>query len=433
MLASGSPGAEADCQASAASALSMEGKIMEEVEDVLRTLLEPADRFRTVRATIRHSRDVHLENRSAGIGRPSLSRDNIESGGGSKSPRITTTVARIWLNRPGLARIEERCDLGGGIERNLTVFDGLRRWERHSDGRVETRQCEAQSEMTSAYTYLDTIIDRHFNPELLRQFLEVLTLEPMGCTRTADGECVSVRALPRPDNSPWPHWLPYRADEYELHVDLERGVLLNIIGRYRGELLGQHEVTEVAFDEPLDHSLFTYQPAPGDQVQPEAPLFEELRSREEAISRVPFQILFPTLMHEPEYRFSKITYHRPRRTGDQSNLSLSYYSMDGNFSVYVCENAEPDAEPDDYEWERLTHEGITQTELRISDSGEAEDERVVAFEQNGTHVTIISNLDRTKLLEIALSFKAATDDQTGWNGWIRDEDFSSADHDRTPF
>jgi hypothetical protein len=411
----------------------MDGKIMEEVEDALRTLLEPADRFRTVRATIKHSRDVHLENRSAGIGRPSLSRENIESGGGSKSPRITTTVAKIWLNRPGLARIEELRDLGGGIERNLTVIDGLRRWERYSDGRVETSQCEAQSEMTSAHKYLDTIIDRHFNPELLRQFLEVLTLEPMGRTRTAHRDCVSVRALPRLDNSPWPHWMPYRADEYELHVDLERGVLLNIIGRYRGELLGQHEVTEVAFDEPLDHKLFTYQPAPGDQVQPEAPLFEELRSREEAISRMPFQVLFPTLMHEPEYRFSNITYHRPRRTGDQSTLSLSYDSTAGFLSVSVYESAEPDGEPDDLEWERLASESTTQKDLRISDSGEAEDQRIVEFEQNGTYVTIISNLDRTKLLEIALSFEAATDDQTGWNVWISDEDSRFADRDRTPF
>jgi hypothetical protein len=139
------------------------------------------------------------------------------------------------------------------------------------------------------------------------------------------------------------------------------------------------------------------------------------------------------LMHEPEYRFSNIAYHRPRRTGDQPYLSLYYHSLDGDFSVSVWEHAEPDAELDDYEWELLTYEGITPTDLRISDSGAAEDRRIVAFEQNGTYATIISNLDRTKLLEIALSFEAATDDQTGWNGWIRDEDLRFADHDRTPF
>ena len=67
---------------------------MEQVEDVLPTLFGPDDRFRTVRATIRHSRDVDLERRSAGIGRPALGRDKLESGGGSKSPRITTSVAK---------------------------------------------------------------------------------------------------------------------------------------------------------------------------------------------------------------------------------------------------------------------------------------------------------------------------------------------------
>ena len=153
---------------------------MEQVEDVLRTLLGPDDRFRTVRATIRHSRDVDLERRSAGIGRPSLGRDNIESGGGSKSPRIATSVAKIWLNRPGWARIEERREVGGGIERNLTVIDGPRRWERYSDGRVEMNECEARSEMASANESFDIITDRHFNPEQIRGFLEVLTLKPMG-------------------------------------------------------------------------------------------------------------------------------------------------------------------------------------------------------------------------------------------------------------
>ena len=306
---------------------------MEQIEDVLRTLLGPDERFRTVRATIRHSRDVDLERRSAGIGRPSLGRDNIESGGGSKSPRITTSVAKIWVKRPQCARIEERRKVGGGIERNLTVIDGLRRWERYSDGRVETSQWEAQSEMASADESLDIITDRHFNPEQIRCFLEFLTLEPTGRTRIADRDCVSVKALPRGDG-PWPHWLPYRADEYELHVDLTRGVLLNIIGRYKGDLLGQHEVIEVAFDEPLNRNLFTYEPGPGEQVQPEAPLYEDL-SREEAISRMPFQVLFPTSMHEPDYRVSNITFHRPRWAGGPSHLSLSYVSMAGLLAVWV--------------------------------------------------------------------------------------------------
>ena len=61
MLTGGSAGTEAVCQASAAASLSFEGRIMEQVEDVLRTLLGPDDRFRTVRATIRHSRDDDLD------------------------------------------------------------------------------------------------------------------------------------------------------------------------------------------------------------------------------------------------------------------------------------------------------------------------------------------------------------------------------------
>ena len=153
-------------------------------------------------------------------------------------------------------------------------------------------------------------------------------------------------------------------------------------------------------------------------VSTQAPLFEEL-SREKAISRMPFQILFPTSMHQSEYRLANIQYHRPRWAGDRSDLCFSYVSMSGFRSVWVCEGAEPDAELDDYDWERLTHEGIAQTEIRISDSGKAEDQRIIAFEQSGTYVTVYSDLDRTRLIEIALSFKAATDNQTGCpdDGW----------------
>ena len=59
---------------------------MELFDDLLRTLSGPDDRFRTVRATIRHRCDVDLERLSVGIGRPSLGRENMESGGESKSP-----------------------------------------------------------------------------------------------------------------------------------------------------------------------------------------------------------------------------------------------------------------------------------------------------------------------------------------------------------
>ena len=80
--------------------------------------------------------------------------------------------------------------------------------------------------------------------------------------------------------------------------------------------------------------------------------------------------------------------------------------MAGLLSVWVCEGAEPDAELDDYEWEHLTYEGAAQKDIRISDSGNPDDQRIVAFEQGGTYVTVYSDLDRTKLIEIALSFKA---------------------------
>jgi hypothetical protein len=68
----------------------------------------------------------------------------------------------------------------------------------------------------------------------------------------------------------------------------------------------------------------------------------------------------------------------------------------------------------EFDWEHLKYEGTAQKDIRISDSGNPEDRRIVAFEQGGTHVEVWADLDRSKLLEIVLSFRVATDNQAGW-------------------
>lgn len=69
--------------------------------------------------------------------------------------------------------------------------------------------------------------------------------------------------------------------------------------------------------------------------------------------------------------------------------------------------ARPDPRLDKYEWERIADAGTLQKDLRISDPGKSPGQRIVAFEQQGTYVKISSDLGRTQLINLALSFTAA--------------------------
>src|SRR5437762_218857 len=65
--------------------------------------------------------------------------------------------------------------------------------------------------------------------------------------QTAGHECVRVRAVLRSGARLWPHWLPFGADEYEFHVQPERGVMLAVIARFGGEVFETSVVTQVTF------------------------------------------------------------------------------------------------------------------------------------------------------------------------------------------
>lgn len=57
------------------------------------------------------------------------------------------------------------------------------------------------------------------------------------------------------DHDPDPLW--WGADEYELPVDVERGVVLRVASRLRGEEIDSLEAEEIYFDEPFPEDVFT--------------------------------------------------------------------------------------------------------------------------------------------------------------------------------
>jgi hypothetical protein len=72
--------------------------------------------------------------------------------------------------------------------------------------------------------------------------------------------------------------------------------------------------------------------------------------------------------------------------------------------LWIDESETPNPELDQYEWESCDAGG---KRMRISDPGD-EGMRLVAFEQQGTHVRIWSDLERRQLLDLAGSLVPAS-------------------------
>jgi len=382
----------------------IERKLMGLVGDVLELLFGPDDRFQTVRATIRHRRDNVLTLRAISARLPPIGRRKAGTPGDSNPPKVFESTLEIWVKPPACARIVEHREVRGYGETKLTVIDGDHRWERDALGHVETSEIDGRDPTVPRSCPIDLKVDRHFSPAHIRLFLQDMTLESLGLARTAGRDCVRLRAVPRPKSQLSPYRFALGGDEYELHVDSERGALLNIISRVGGEPIEVNEVLQVAFDEPLEASLFTYEPAPGEQVAPKEPGVESM-TLTAAAARMPFTILFPTRVPDSEHAKLGVAYTPPSRQFRWPRLTLHYSGISSG-SLSVDQSGNPNHGLDNFEWERLAEDDLFQHDLRISDPGNAAAVRMVAFEQQGTHVTIKSSLDRTRLIDFARSFIA---------------------------
>jgi hypothetical protein len=87
------------------------------------------------------------------------------------------------------------------------------------------------------------------------------------------------------------HGLGAEAEEYELAVDLETGILLRVEARFDGEPFLIGEAQAVAFDEELPPSIFAFTPPEGKEVQQldfDRPRFNQ--TIYEAASEAPFTV-----------------------------------------------------------------------------------------------------------------------------------------------
>jgi hypothetical protein len=197
--------------------------------------------------------------------------------------------------------------------------------------------------------------------------------------------------------------LPKEAEEYEFHIDSERGLLLAIISKRDGQPFEIDEVLEIAYDEKIDDGLFSYSPAVGEQLREPIPVAEHL-TLEAAVARVPFTVLIPTRI--PGFGGEQFEVIRlpARPKSPREYLWISYGPCDEFERLWLHEGATIGSDHDEYEWERIEKDS---REILISDPG-ATGQRKIYLKQEGTHIDIDSDLDRDRLIDLALSLCPVT-------------------------
>lgn len=212
----------------------------------------------------------------------------LTSGGGS-APAETEDIIRLW-RAPGCGREESDRWGPGGRTESFTVIDGGTWWR--------------FDPLIGSITNGGDPGHRVGIGEAARPLLDpalMLPLVDLQITGTASvAGRAGIRALarmrPQSDDDLPVSPLPLGADEHEIVVDRQRGVLLRLESRVDGAPFHLTEVTEVAFDEAVDPGLFRFSPPDGeparrsDELLP-PPLEVTLH---EAAARAPFTVWVPT-------------------------------------------------------------------------------------------------------------------------------------------
>jgi outer membrane lipoprotein-sorting protein len=269
-----------------------------DVSEIFELLHGADESFRTVRATIRVWRDVEKQQ----LAFERHFEQMQESGGGSMmvmvgfsesdepAPTTTEEIVRVWFEKPSRRREEVE-----GPSPRVSLTDGEKSWSYMPEwGAVEHEAVGDEGSGEGLFL---------FSPARL---LAAVEFEALDETQFAGRRVIRVRARPRDGRH---HELHFGhapgADEYELLVDAERGVLLRVAAYLDGDEFAITEVKEIAFDEELDPQIFTFEPPAGETIRRPEEAFsvpEHDVTIEDAAARASFPLWVPAELPRSERR-----------------------------------------------------------------------------------------------------------------------------------
>jgi hypothetical protein len=259
-----------------------------ELGALLAALHGPVPRFATVHARVRSWR--HVARADAAFRRAAEAADGAVLtaclAGDEPEPEAMVTVGELWVD--GQRR---RADTAAGVA--IAVAGTW--WHLRPDGTAMTNAGEEEPAQMSVGGELEPLLE----PWSLAGALVLdADVEPA----TAIGrEALRARARPRPGDDRHDGWrlhaIGWGADEYELVVDRERGVLLRAAARLGGEEFQVMEIEAIEFDAPIADAVFVFDPPAGTTVvtasEPEPPRTGPLH---EIAAAAPFTVWAPADM-----------------------------------------------------------------------------------------------------------------------------------------
>lgn len=155
---------------------------------------------------------------------------------------------RVWHERPN--RWRQEIELSGDSGTEYRIVDGNAFWS-YSPQHGARHAIVERGEFGPEFE-----IDHVFYPDIPHLELDQLELRPAGRTRMAGREAIRVAAVKHGDWEYPPEPLWWGADDYELVVDAERGVILRLASRLGGRAFDVTEVLDIAFDETFPEGTF---------------------------------------------------------------------------------------------------------------------------------------------------------------------------------
>lgn len=385
---------------------------MDNLGEVLELIHGAGESFRTVRASVRVWRDDerqmlaferhHEEERGRGGGAATvvMFADSAASAGEGDVEGETSEQIRLWLDKP--SRLREEVE--GRFPRTM-VTDGRTTWSYSPEMGALEHEHERDAGSGEAGLLFDPA-----------RLLPGLDLQPVERIQFADRDAIRISAKPRRELSEAIFRLGPGADEYELVVDAERGILLRTAAYLEGEPFSTTDVTEIAFDEALDPEIFQFQPPEGEEIRRPEEVFPhpEDVTIEEAAARASFPVWIPNrlpggglLRHvRGGWEINVMYMPASERPPIPESVYVHYWS-DAGGSIEINERKSEgriDAQPP---WEEVEVEGERYL-VREPPRRKIPVPTTVRLEREGTEIEISSpELGRDKLLELGRSLVRA--------------------------
>jgi len=384
-----------------------------ELGDLLELLHGARGSFRTARGVLRRRHNWRLgqeaitrENaRNRRGGRSSMVMFSTSGGSGEEPPDVREERVSFWYEPPERLREETESP----PHSHTVVLDGDLWWMYSPDWGATSNVGLSEEEAGSMRAGGGELFRPLLDPSGLPGVLEIEQIDD-------DGERLLVRARPREDfDEHRPHIQLHSlagADELELVIDRERGVVRRLTATLDGQELSVLEFDELVFDDVFPAGTFTFVPPPGEEVRPPDHLRQQRRySLEEAAELAGFRVFEIPELPEGPWRMH-VNYIPPReRPAIPANLMLMYHRADGRGVLVVSQRKTGEGGfgwsgiyPAGPPFEELERDGVQYTTLRADpEQGSGSS---VAFDRDGTAIQLQSQeLDVETLLDLAASLR----------------------------